>query len=108
MLQSFGWRILARHRLHAAAVHLQRDIAVLKCARPVSNDECRPPPYQPLSRFHNGRLSLDIHGASRLVQDENGSVLQEGACQSDSLALSPRECCPPLADYRVVPVWKHL
>jgi hypothetical protein len=47
-------------------------------------------------------FGFHIDGTGRLVEDENGRVLQERACDRNALALAGREAHPALAHDRVV------
>ena len=47
-------------------------------------------------------LDLAVQGAGRLVQDQNGRILQEGAGQCDPLALAARQLDPAFAQMRVI------
>ena len=44
-----------------------------------------------LDRLANEQLVLDIDGAGRLVEDQDGRIAEHGAGQRDSLALAARE-----------------
>src|SRR5947208_10166861 len=60
--------------------------------------------HQPPDRLHDHCLRLVIDGARRLVQDQHRAVLQEGAGNSDALALAARELDAALTHLGVVPL----
>src|SRR6266513_3666987 len=60
--------------------------------------------HQPPDRLHDHCLRLVIDGACRLVQDQHRAVLQEGAGNSDALALAARELDAALPHPGVVPL----
>ena len=53
-----------------------------------------------LDGFADQHLILDIDGAGRLVEDQDGGIAKHGASQRDSLALTAGKPVAPLADQR--------
>ena len=51
---------------------------------------------------HDYGLCFQIHCAGRLIEDQDGSIFEEGASKRDALALSAREANTPLADLSFV------
>ena len=68
----------------------------------MSNREHRTARNQPLERFLDLPLGLGVDAARRLVEDENPRIVQDRARDRDALALTARQCVPPLADHGVV------
>src|SRR3712207_7747544 len=67
----------------------------------------RPPrstlfPYTTLFRSVHRALRVDVEGARRLVEDQDGRVAQDRPRDRDALALAAREAEAALADHRVV------
>ncbi len=50
--------------------------------------------HQTRQRLRNRLLKFTVEGSRRLIQQQDGRVLQEGACNSDALAL-PRPKLTP-------------
>ena len=85
-----------------AVPNLQHPVAAAQGAWPVRDHEGRAAPHQLLQGPGDLRLRLEVHRARGLVEDQDGSVFQEGSGQRDALALSPREAHTPLPDHRLV------
>src|SRR5690606_1976664 len=68
----------------------------------VGDDERGAPLRQPVERLLHGPLALGVERARRLVEEEDGGVLQDGPRDGDPLALPARELHAPLADRRRV------
>src|SRR5438552_3929755 len=105
----FGWcRLLCdrRHNLFqthdAAVLNSQDTIATLECAVSMGNDERGAVKRELFYRFHDGSLGFHVHRTSRLVEDENGRVLQKRARDGNSLAFSAGKPHAALAHQRFV------
>ena len=57
---------------------------------------------QPVDRFLDARLGLDVERAGRLVEHQDRRVLQDSAGERDALALAARKLAAALAGRRVV------
>ena len=55
------------------------------------DDEDRAPRHEALESFLHGPLALGVEGRRGLVEDEDRGVLQEGARDCETLALTPRK-----------------
>src|SRR5215467_8462109 len=60
--------------------------------------ECGPPSHHLFERSEKLAFRLRIERAGRLIEDENRRILQESACDRQTLAFAPGECPAPLAD----------
>src|SRR2546428_713400 len=59
-----------------------------------------------LQRLHNHCLGVRVDGARGLVQNEDRTVLQEGAGDGNALALAARELDPALTDLSIIALRK--
>src|SRR6266566_6268636 len=64
-----------------AILDLKDPIAMLQSARPVRDDDRRSAMHESLHRIHYAAFGLHIQRTRRLIQDENGRVLEERAGQ---------------------------
>src|SRR5260370_7910321 len=71
------------------------------------NQETGAAMHQTLHRFDNRGFRVHIYGAGGFVEDEDWSVLQEGAGQGNTLALTSRKAHPALPDQGVVTLWEQ-
>src|SRR4051812_32220666 len=66
----------------------------------MSNDDRRPPCEQLQQGVLYQRLTFRVERTGRLIENQDRCVLQDGACDGDSLPLSARQLDPALADER--------
>src|SRR4051812_37571299 len=71
------------------------------------DDEAGTTAHQHLERALNDRLTLDVERAGGFIQDQNARVLQQCARDRHALALPSGEVYAPLAEQRVIAVWKR-
>src|SRR5207302_7903758 len=80
----------------------QERLATLQRTRPMRDQEHRAAAHQMPHRAEDYCFRFRIHGARRLVEDEDGAVLEEGAGERDALSLASRELRAALPDVGVV------
>ncbi len=71
-------------------------IGLLHGAEPMGDDERRATSREPLERGANVVGGLGIERARRLVEDEDGRVLEDRARDRDALPLAARQEAPAL------------
>src|SRR5262245_36510264 len=86
----------------AAILDLKNPTAMFQRTRPVRNDEGRSAAHQSFHGLHNPAFGFHIHRAGRLIEDENGSILEKRAGQRDALALAAGQSHASLAHKRLV------
>ena len=74
----------------------------------MGDDDGRPADHQPFQCLLNQQLGLGVDGRGRLVEDQNGCILQHGPRDGESLPLAAGELHAPLADQRVISLGKLL
>ena len=57
-------------------------------------------------RLADQRVGLRIHGARRIVQDQNLWLFQQCAGNAQTLLLTARDVVTALVDHRVIPIWE--
>src|SRR5439155_773757 len=72
--------------------------------KPVRDEEGRAALGQSVQGLQQSVFGFDVERAGRLVEDQNGRVLQQGARNRNALALAAGERRPALADHGVVAV----
>src|SRR5262245_45577675 len=97
--QQFGVR--ARFD-NSAALQDDDTMRALNGAEPMRDDEGGPVAGERVEGVEQGRFGLGIERAGRLVEDENGGVLQQGAGDGETLTLADRERRAALADNSAV------
>ena len=79
-------------------------VCVLDGGQAVRNHDGGPPHHDAVQRVLHNLLRLRVQRARRLVQQQNGGVLDDGAGDGDALLLPARELQAALACIGVVPV----
>ena len=82
-------------------------VGVLHRRKPVGDHQHRPVLHQLTERLLDQELALGVEVGGRLVQDQNGRVLQKRAGDGEALALPARELDPALAHGRRVALGQH-
>ena len=73
---------------HATVVHDDDLVGVLDGGKAVGNDQRRPALHEDFERRLHLTLGFVIQRRSRLVQDQDGRILDQGARDRQALALS--------------------
>ena len=76
----------------------QDDVGIADKGEAVAGHEGRAACHELCERLLDNLLRLRLHGAGGLIEDQQERVGEEGAGDSEPLALSPRELHPPLPD----------
>jgi hypothetical protein len=72
----------------------------------MGDDERGPPFHQQLHRVDDGRFSLGVERAGRLVQDEDRRIFQERTGERDALTFASRKEHATLSHSRLIAVGK--
>src|SRR5574337_2159135 len=88
----------------ASAVQHQDLVGPYDGGKPMRNHEGRPILHQPIQRLLDQSLRFRIQGRGRLVQDEDGRVLQYSPGDGDPLLLAAGQAYPTLADPGLVSI----
>ncbi len=86
---------------HGALGHHRDAVRVAHRRQPVRDHQRRAPLRQFRERGLDGALRFRVERAGRLVEDQDGRVLEEGAGDGHALLLPAREQHPALAHHRV-------
>src|ERR1051326_466881 len=70
------------------------------------DDESGLAPLQRLDRALDEESRFGINGSGGLVEDQQRGPLDDCSCQTEPLALSPRESASTLPDNGLISVWK--
>ena len=87
-----------------AVIHDEDRVGVPDRGQPVGDDEARPSQHQPGHGPLDEDLRARVHGARRLVEDEDPAVGQEGSSDRQELHLTLRHAGGVVVEDRVVPV----
>jgi hypothetical protein len=97
-------QLVVRSALDDLSVRHDDDaIGVAHGGEAVRDDQGGPVLHQALEGFLHQALRLGVEGGRRLVEDQDGRVLQDRARDREPLALSARESDTEIADTRLVP-----
>src|SRR5919202_1942854 len=91
----------------AALVHDEDPPGPEHGGEPVGDDERGPIQHQPFERLLHEHLGFGVERARRLVEEEHGRVLEDGAGDGDALALAARERDAALAERRRIAFGKR-
>ena len=86
----------------ASVVEHHQPVGSPNRAEAVRDNESRAAGQQPLHRILDQPLALVIQTAGRLVEDENGRILEQRAGDRNALTLTTGQLPPPLSDHRVI------
>ena len=90
----------------SSSAHDNDQIGLADRGKPVRNDERGAAGSQFPETFHNESLGFGVDRRSGLIQNQNGSIEENGAGDSKSLLFSFRQCRSLLTDDRVVTLRK--
>src|SRR5258708_25550101 len=80
-----------RHLPQHTCLYQEKCVAILQRRQPMRDNKRCASKCKPIHRINDRGFGLEIDGTRRLVEDENGCILQESARKSDALALSARK-----------------
>src|SRR5207244_11404225 len=103
--RAWSARLRGELRHDVAVLDPQPQVADLQRVQAVGHHEGRAAPHEAPDRVQDDRLAAHVDGAGRLVEEEDGGVLQERARERDPLPLSAREAHAALARHRRIPAW---
>src|SRR5256714_6366620 len=93
---------------HASAIEHQHAVGAAYGAEPVRDDQRAAPAQQLLHRFFHQALALVVQTARRLVEDDDGGVLEKHSGERDTLALTAGKLDAALAHPRLEPLRQPL
>src|SRR5438128_5871197 len=80
------------------------DIRLADGCEAMSDPKTGPALHQPVEGIENDSFGYSIESGRWLVENENGSIADDGASDPDALALAPGNRDTPLADHSVVSI----
>ena len=74
-------------------------VEIAQCRQPVRDRNDRAPAHQPRQRLADRFLGFAVERGSRLVEQQDRRILQEGARDRDALPLAARQLDAAVADH---------
>src|SRR2546428_735321 len=94
-----------RYLYHSSSFQSNHHVAKSQCAEPMRDHEGGASLHQLFGCAHDLGFSSEVDRAGRLVQDQDGSIAQEGTCQRNALTLAAREAVTAFADNSGISLW---
>ncbi|MNZ80204.1 hypothetical protein D3C78_988320 [compost metagenome] len=62
--------------------------------------------HDALQRFLDKCFGLCVQRRGSLIQQQDRRILEDGACNCDSLTFSSRQPCPTFSQHRIIAFWQ--